>query len=67
MSKQKNILTIDLNKYCTQQKYATETGIRLNTISQWIKRAKEGKTAKVDFLDIPELSITLVERKNTLK
>ncbi len=58
----KNKITIDLDKYCTQSDYAKETGIKLGTISQWVKRAKEGKGAKIDYLIIPELQLTLIKR-----
>jgi hypothetical protein len=59
-----NILTIDLNVYCTQQQYAKETGTKLNTISQQIKRTKEGKTSNpVEILEIPELNnLVLIKR-----
>jgi hypothetical protein len=59
-----NILTIDLNKYCTQQQYANEKNMRLNTLSQQIKRIKEGKSNKViDFIEIKELNnLVLVNR-----
>lgn len=59
-----NIITINLNEWCTQSQKAIETDIKINTISQRIKRAKEGKPGSkgIEFLDIPELSITLVKR-----
>ena len=64
LMKAKNILTIDLNKYCTQQQYSIEKGIKLNTISQRIKRIKEGKAAPfVDFIEIKELNnLVLINR-----
>ena len=63
MAKNK-IITIDLNKYCTQQQYAVENGIPLNRISQRIKRTKEGKTINpVEILEIPELNnLVLIKR-----
>jgi hypothetical protein len=59
-----NIITIDLNKYCTQQQYAKETGIRLNTISQRIKRIKAGESKQaLDFIEIKELNnLVLINR-----
>lgn len=58
-----NQITIDLSLYCTQAEYSRETGIKLGTISQWVKRAKAGKVpAKIEYYDIPELQITLVKR-----
>lgn len=63
MSKQRTIIIIDLSKYCTQQQYAIDNNVRLNTVSQWVKRAKAGEgKAKIEYFDIPELSITLVRR-----
>ncbi len=61
-----NIITIDLNKYCTQQQYAKDTGIKLNTISQRIKRIKAGESKiNIDFIEIPELNnLILINRLN---
>ena len=55
---------IDLIKYCTQAEYCRLTGIKLGTLSQWIKRAKAGQAVPVniDYLYVPELSLTLVKR-----
>jgi len=55
---------IDLNQYCTQSEYCRLTGIKLGTLSQWIKRAKAGQAipVNIDYLFVPELSITLVRR-----
>ena len=54
--------TIDLTKYCTQAEYCRLTGIKLGTLSQWIKRAKDGQSipVNIEYLYVPELSITLV-------
>jgi hypothetical protein len=58
-----NIISIDLSKWLTQSQYAKLVGIRLNTISQRIKRDKEGQgTANFNYWTIPELGITLIER-----
>jgi hypothetical protein len=58
-----NKITIDLSKYCTQADFAREKEMKLCTVSQWVKRAKDGTgTAKIEYLDIPELSLTLVKR-----
>lgn len=56
--------TIDVSQYCTQAEYCRLTGIKLGTLSQWIKRHKEGKSipVSIDYLYVPELSITLVKR-----
>lgn len=55
---------IDLTKYCTQAEYCRLTGVKLGTLSQWIKRAKAGESipVEIDYLEVPELSITLVKR-----
>ena len=56
-------IIIDTTVYCTQAQYSQLTGIKLGTISQWVKRAIEGKgTAKIEYYIIPELKITLVKR-----
>jgi len=61
MSKKQNS-TIDLKGWVTQAEYSRKTGYKLNTVSQWVKRAKEGKgSAKIDYLDVPALGITLVK------
>lgn len=57
-----NKTTIDFSKWCTQVEYSRKTGIKLTTVSQWVKRAKAGTSVKIDYLDIPELSITLVRK-----
>jgi hypothetical protein len=56
--------TIDLSMYCTQVEYCRLHGIKLGTLSQWIKRTKEGKSTPVDieYLYVPELKITLVKK-----
>ena len=55
---------IDLSQYCTQADFARDNNIKLGTLSQWIKRAKEGKSTPVhiEFIYVPELKITLVKK-----
>lgn len=54
--------TIDLQGWLTQTEYAKKHNYNLNTVSQWVKRAKDRKgTQKIDWLDVPELGITLVK------
>jgi hypothetical protein len=55
---------IDLTKYCTQAQYARDNGIKLGTLSQWVKRAKDGKSTPVniEYLEVPELKLTLVKK-----
>ena len=61
-----NIITIDLNKYCTQQQYAKDNNIRLNTLSQRIKRIKAGESKiNIDFIEIPELNNLVLVNKLT--
>ena len=53
---------INLKGWITQAEYARKHGYKLNTVSRWVKRAKEGQgTKKIDYLDVPELGITLVK------
>lgn len=65
MAKDNNTIVIDKSIWATQQQYAKETGVKLNTISQQIKRTKEGKTVNpVIFWEIPELNnLVLIKRK----
>lgn len=59
----KNIITINLDKYCTQANYATEYNVKLSTVSQWVKRKIDGKSNKVEILEIPELNnLVLIKR-----
>lgn len=62
MSK-KNLLVIDLDKYCTQAEYARITGTNLATVSQWVKRsiARQG-LKRIGYKEVPQLGLTLVER-----
>jgi len=55
--------TIDLQGWLTQTEYARQTGYKLNTISQWVRRAKEGEgKQKIAYLDVEALGITLVKK-----
>jgi len=55
---------IDLNQYCTQAEYCRIHNIKLGTLSQWIKRAKDGQSipVNIEYLHVPELKITLVKK-----
>jgi hypothetical protein len=53
---------IDLRQWVTQAKYASLHGYKLGTISQWVKRVKDGEGNKIEIKDIPELGITLVKK-----
>ena len=57
-------ITIDLSEWSTQQQYAKDNKIKLNTVSQWIKRTKEGKTVNpATIREIPELNnLVLIKR-----
>lgn len=59
-----NKITIDFNVWQTQSQYAKETGIRLGTISQQVKRIRNGETVNptLTLLHIEQLGITLVKR-----
>lgn len=61
MSKEQQA-NIDLKGWITQAEYARKHGYKLNTVSRWVKRAKEGEgNQKIDYLDVKELGITLVK------
>ena len=61
-----NTIIIDLDKYCTQQQFAKDNDIKLNTLSQRIKRIKAGQQAPfVDFIEIPELNNLVLVNKLT--
>jgi hypothetical protein len=53
---------IDLSQWITQASYAAKTGYKLGTISQWVKRVKDGEGNKIEVKDVPELGITLVRK-----
>ncbi len=60
-----NKLIIDLNVWTTQVNKAKDGTITLNTLSQQIKRAKEGKSGGngIEYWEIPELNgLTLVKK-----
>ena len=52
---------IDLSEWITQANYARLHGYHLNTVSQWVKRAKEGGKVNINWIDIEELGLTLVK------
>ena len=55
-------ITIDLKGWVTQAEYARLHGYKLNTISRWVKRAKDCEgVPKIQYLDVPALGITLVK------
>ena len=59
----KKLIIIDMEEWCTQTEKAALTGMRLNTISQQVKRALAGQPAAgIVIKHIPELNITLVKR-----
>ncbi len=63
MSKDTNT-KIDFSKWQTQAEYARENGVLLVTVSQWVKRSKEGKgNIRIEYLDVPEMGVTLVKKK----
>lgn len=58
-------LIINIEEYCTQSEYSKLTGIKLNTISQQIKRAKEGIGGSngIDYKEYPELNNLILVRR----
>lgn len=61
MTKKK--IVIDTDVWCTQVQKAKRDGIKLGTLSQWVKRSRDGTTNNpIDILEIPELSIILVKK-----
>lgn len=57
-----NTISIDLKGWITQAEYARLTNYKLNTVSRWVKRAKDGEgKPKIQYLDVPALGITLVK------
>jgi hypothetical protein len=53
--------TINLKGWITQAQYAKDYNVKLSTVSQWVKRARAGKTAYIQFLDVPGIGITLIK------
>lgn len=61
MAKEQTI-AIDLKGWITQAQYSRKYGYKLNTVSQWVKRAKDNEgEIKIQYLDVPDLGITLVK------
>lgn len=55
-------ISIDLKGWMTQAEYARKTGYKLNTVSRWVKRARDREgEQKIQYLDVPDLGITLVK------
>ena len=59
-----NTPLLDLTKYYTQAQFAKVHGYKLGTVSQWIKRAKAGESIPhdIEYLEVPELNITLIKK-----
>ncbi len=58
------ILTVDLSQWYTQQQYAALKGMRLNTLSQWIRREQAGQKhpGKIAIYPVPELNNIVLVR-----
>lgn len=55
-------IKIDLKGWMTQAEYARAHKYKLNTVSRWVKRAKEGQgNIKIQYLEVEGLGITLVK------
>lgn len=64
MAKEQTI-SIDLKGWITQAEYARLHNYKLTTVSRWVKRAKENEgKQKIQYLDVPDLGITLVKSMN---
>lgn len=62
MTAKKENTTIDLKGWMKQADFARLHGYKLNTVSRWVKRAKENEgRPKIAYLDVPELGVTLVK------
>jgi len=66
ISRKGTILTVDLSQWETQQDFCERTGRRLNTVSQWVKRAQEPDCKKplIDWVKIHELNDIVLIRAN---
>lgn len=64
ISRKGSVLTVDLSQWYTQQQYAAMKGMRLNTLSQWIKREQAGQKhpGKIDIYPVPELNNMVLVR-----
>lgn len=61
--KKDNIISIDLNVWTTQTQKAKSLGLNESTIRQRVLRTKLGKgNIKEEYLEIPELNLTLVKK-----
>lgn len=57
---------LDLSEWMTQKDYSIKYGTPQVLIGQWIHRAKASETKQskfIDYLDVPELGLTLVRKK----
>jgi hypothetical protein len=62
-NKKANIITIDLDVWTTQTQKAKSLGLNESTIRQRVLRTKLGKgNIKEEYMDIPELNLTLVKK-----
>lgn len=64
ISRKGSILTVDLSQWYTQQQYAALKGMRLNTLSQWIRREQAGQKhpGKIAIYPVPELNNLVLVR-----
>lgn len=64
ISRKGDILTVDLSQWYTQQQYAALKGMRLNTLSQWIRREQAGQKqpGKIAIYPVPELNNLVLVR-----
>lgn len=58
-----NLLIIDLDTWTTQKDYAKLVGKEFAAIRQQLKRTKKGTCKEpLEYLDVPELNITLIKK-----
>lgn len=70
MNKKQSGIVLKLNGWMTQKSYAEKNNHRQVLVAQWVCRAKAAKiqglnyNCPVDYLDVPELGLTLVRAKS---
>lgn len=56
--------TIDLDVWLSQKEYCKRENLNMNNVVKWVFRAKNGsKTQPIEILEVPELEMVLVRKK----
>lgn len=66
----KDGIELKLNGWMTQKAYADTHKIRQVLVGQWVHRAKASGSKghrEIEYLDVPQLGLTLVRGKNNSK